>query len=757
MFKAAIYINHDNQSMLAWQSTNMKSYISGNYVLISEKFAKMLIDVGIFGQLLTIVNKVIVKGNDIQQYMLTRGKLIDLMDRVHCFNSFNKIIEYYSAKNVQTIWTIGGNDMINSMVWKGLIMDVHIMKNYSEYNKFESINFNRNLLLKKSMNFTLVSTLNNRSIDNSITKHFMRRNYEENSILSSMSTIIINGFKQPNRTGVDTLMSFGKMFEYNMTERIDPITKESYFQIPMLTTKKIYTKGVFEELKWFLGGCVDSKELEEKNVNIWKGNTSRTFLDSRNLGNYQEGETGPIYGFQWRHWGADYFSGKKSYDDGIDQVDQVVKSLKTNPFSRRHIISGWNVADLDKMCLPPCFPTGTLVLTKKGYKQIQTIDDHDLVFTHTSSWQPIVNRQERIYDDCIMEIKTLLSSTPIFTTTEHPFLIKEKTKYSWVPSMNLKSGDMVCIPINTDSQLPNINVSIDDNITENNTDIDWFMLGLFVGRIRVLGDESDRYAIPPGWTLLKEFTTNPNSTEILCNTIPEWVQKLPKDIIDDFTRGWLTTAKCEDNNYRVANEIVALQLQRLFAKIGKCMSIQTTDKGFVHMNPIKKNVKFVDNYMCVPIIDINDEHRETMVYNIEVANDNSYVVENVAVHNCHVLYQFSVHEENDQKYLSLMMQQRSCDTFLGMPFNICSLSMFLLMMAHKTNMKPYKIVHSIGDMHIYKNHTEAVKEQLQREPFMFPYARIKSDIKNDLSEYDLKDFDIQDYFCYPSIKADMVA
>lgn len=124
---------------------------------------------------------------------------------------------------------------------------------------------------------------------------------------------------------------------------------------PLLTTKRVYWKGVVEEILWFLRGQTDSKILSEKNVKIWDGNGSRSFLDSLGFQNRREGDLGPVYGFQWRHFGATYRDCDSNYDNqGIDQISEVIKLLKTNPDSRRIIVNSWNVQDLGLMALPPC-------------------------------------------------------------------------------------------------------------------------------------------------------------------------------------------------------------------------------------------------------------------------------------------------------------------------------------------------------------------------------------------------------------------
>ena len=97
------------------------------------------------------------------------------------------------------------------------------------------------------------------------------------------------------------------------------------------------------------------KLLDEKGVHIWDGNGSREFLDSRGLVNNPEGDLGPVYGFQWRHFGAEYKGSEADYSGkGVDQISYLIEDLKKDKYSRRHILSAWNPNDLEKMALPPC-------------------------------------------------------------------------------------------------------------------------------------------------------------------------------------------------------------------------------------------------------------------------------------------------------------------------------------------------------------------------------------------------------------------
>lgn len=166
----------------------------------------------------------------------------------------------------------------------------------------------------------------------------------ESQYINLIKHILENGISKDDRTGVGTL----SIFSYNMTFNL----RESF---PLLTTKKVYWKGVVEELLWFISGSTNSNILKEKGVKIWEGNSSREFLDSRGLSHYDQGDIGAGYGFQWRHFGAKYTNMYDNYEGkGIDQLKDVIYKIKNTPDDRRIIMSAWNPTDLDKMALPPC-------------------------------------------------------------------------------------------------------------------------------------------------------------------------------------------------------------------------------------------------------------------------------------------------------------------------------------------------------------------------------------------------------------------
>lgn len=142
--------------------------------------------------------------------------------------------------------------------------------------------------------------------------------------LDYLRHILTHGTRKTDRTGVGTLSVFGYQMRFNLSEGF-----------PLVTTKKLHTKSIFHELLWFLSGQTNVAYLKENGVSIWN-----EWADA-------EGNLGPVYGKQWRKWET---------ADGrvIDQISSVIEQIKTNPDSRRLIVSAWNVGDLNKMALPPC-------------------------------------------------------------------------------------------------------------------------------------------------------------------------------------------------------------------------------------------------------------------------------------------------------------------------------------------------------------------------------------------------------------------
>jgi thymidylate synthase len=125
--------------------------------------------------------------------------------------------------------------------------------------------------------------------------------------------------------------------------------------LPIVTTKRVFLRAVISEILWFISGGTSCLPLSEAGIRIWDTNGSREFLDKVGLGHREVGDLGPVYGFQWRHFGAEYVNAKKDYTgQGVDQLAEVVRKLKEAPFDIRIILSAWNPADLMKMASRPC-------------------------------------------------------------------------------------------------------------------------------------------------------------------------------------------------------------------------------------------------------------------------------------------------------------------------------------------------------------------------------------------------------------------
>jgi thymidylate synthase len=174
---------------------------------------------------------------------------------------------------------------------------------------------------------------------------FEEKNIEEYQYLNLVSDIIEKGSWEEGRNG-KTKSIFGGMMRFSLKDD----------KIPILTTKKTAWKTCLKELLWFIRGKTNNNLLTEQGVHIWDGNSTPEFLKSRGLSHYSEGELGPIYGHQWRHFNAKWEGDEDYTGDGVDQLQQIIDALKDpkQRTSRRMIMSAWNPSQLDEMALPPC-------------------------------------------------------------------------------------------------------------------------------------------------------------------------------------------------------------------------------------------------------------------------------------------------------------------------------------------------------------------------------------------------------------------
>ncbi len=158
--------------------------------------------------------------------------------------------------------------------------------------------------------------------------------------LELLRAVLERGVDRPDRTGVGTRSLFGWQLRVPLQEGF-----------PLLTTKKVHFKSIVHELLWFLRGETDARWLQARGVTIW--DEWATAEQTTRFGR-PEGQLGPIYGHQWRRFGATALPDGGYAEDGVDQIAQVVRALREDPYSRRHLVVAWNPKDLPQMALPPC-------------------------------------------------------------------------------------------------------------------------------------------------------------------------------------------------------------------------------------------------------------------------------------------------------------------------------------------------------------------------------------------------------------------
>ena len=169
---------------------------------------------------------------------------------------------------------------------------------------------------------------------------------EESQYLDLIRDILACGSLETSRSGVVKTL-FGRSMRFSLRNG----------QLPLLTSKKVAWKTCFRELQWFIHGSTDNHELRKNGVHIWDDNSSREFLDNRGLQCRKEGDLGPIYGFQWRHYDASYVDCNTDYTgQGVDQLAGIIRELcdPVGRSSRRLIMTAWNPKQIDEMALPPC-------------------------------------------------------------------------------------------------------------------------------------------------------------------------------------------------------------------------------------------------------------------------------------------------------------------------------------------------------------------------------------------------------------------
>lgn len=271
-------------------------------------------------------------------------------------SSFRHAIEILSStqltKQVETVFVIGGGQIYREALSSQLCSAIHLTSIEQDYDCdtfFPEFDRDQFRLWSASpprregdvrYSFLCYTNLNNQPT----LPPGLNSKHEEHQYTQLVDTIVKTGVYRSDRTGTGNFSIFGTTMRFNLRHTF-----------PLLTTKRVFFRGVLEELLWFIGGKTDARLLSERGVHIWDGNSSRAFLDAAGLGHREEGDLGPVYGFQWRHFGAEYTDMHADYTgQGVDQLAEVVRRIKEDPNDRRIVLTAWNPAALRHMALPPC-------------------------------------------------------------------------------------------------------------------------------------------------------------------------------------------------------------------------------------------------------------------------------------------------------------------------------------------------------------------------------------------------------------------
>lgn len=291
---------------------------------------------------------------------------LNLPDSVLLASSLSAAEKLLLARNVTFAFVVGGGEIYKEALarpqWSARAYYTHIFNEFPCDTHFP-------MDMEKNSDFDLVS-LADKITENDVTYEF--REYKRNNssrageasassplnriprnknrhgeyqYIDLVQHILQNGVSKGDRTGVGTLSVFGAQMRFSLRDG----------RFPLLTTKKVFFRGVAEELLWFIKGRTNANELAAKNVHIWDGNGSREYLDKNGLSRRSVGDLGPVYGFQWRHFGAEYKTMNDDYTgQGVDQLAEVIDKVKNRPEDRRIVMTAWNPAALSEMALPPC-------------------------------------------------------------------------------------------------------------------------------------------------------------------------------------------------------------------------------------------------------------------------------------------------------------------------------------------------------------------------------------------------------------------
>ena len=466
-----------------------------------------------------------------------------------------------------------------------------------------------------------------------------------------------------------------------------------------------------------------------------------------------------------------------------DQLQEVIDRIKNKPCDRRIIVSAWNPGRLDQAALPPCFTPGALVATPEGYKEIIDVNIGDIVYSATGKKRTVLEKWITPYKGEMFSFRVDYIGQPIECTPNHPFLVKGR---GYVEAKDIKPDDVLAIPrvkiiknhVHTYNYIES-NTGVEKTLEHELTLDDYFTLGYYLGngwcnekKFRVsiaIPHKKLDFILPKLRNTLKvSIKPGPNKSCATYETkskkffelfkafgqgafnkkIPDFILNSSVKFKYEFIRGYLEADGCVGVNgekkFTTVSPSLAYGLQRLLLETGRVASVQyqkrppkTTIEGReVNQHDTysvtitkhsgwhgqKKSTSFDTEYAWVGIKRIEKFDYDGNVYNIGLDEEHTYIVNNIANHNCHSFFQFLPFEKNGVKYLDLSLTCRSQDFLLGTVFNVMQYGVLCHLVAKLTGRVAHKLYWTGNNIHIYDNQKEIFDE----------YHRERSPLKNNI-------------------------
>jgi dihydrofolate reductase / thymidylate synthase len=259
----------------------------------------------------------------------------------HCFNLDEAIYKTKEIKNLNKIFVMGGKRVYDDALIHPELNRIIITRIDTDFkcDIFLDLNLNQYKLINETKKMQFLDKITNENVNLKFQILEKDQDHQEFQYINLLKKIMSRGNERDTRNA-KTLSVFGEQIKFDISERF-----------PLLTTKRMFWRGIVEELLFFVRGDTNSKNLDSKGVKIWNPNTTREFLDDLGLNHYDVGEMGPMYGYQWRSYNKPY---KKDGEEGIDQLKNCIEMIKNNPTNRRILLTAYNPLQLSESVLAPC-------------------------------------------------------------------------------------------------------------------------------------------------------------------------------------------------------------------------------------------------------------------------------------------------------------------------------------------------------------------------------------------------------------------